>query len=418
MSDMQSNLKFSGREDFLTECDLSIDSFPAICVVVVIDAEDLRQIQNLFGYEAFTVVRRNIAGRLKAGLPTLGFVSFLGEDRLVVKFLAENENEGKVHSERLHRMLESSFDLDSGETVDFVFNLGVAMSACKKIDLSQKEKRKWSTSLLASAEIAMLNARKDPSLGLCFSSENEVKLISRRIEVERLLSGSAPVEEMHLEYQPIVELESGTIIAQEALLRWNNDFLGEVEPYLLLELLTDSRPALNLARWTLDELLKNSVQIVSVTNLNINISPELLFSRDRRLLDYLVNDISNANRKNYPISLEFSPRILAWSKKRILQVANELDEAGYGLILDDVTPRELGSLFLSELPIKELKISRKVTSMIFKHNSFAKILEAFSSLQNARLVAKGVEDKNMSNALLNMGILYGQGYYLGKPKRL
>ena len=417
MSNFRNDFGLPGREDFLKACDsqANIDSY--FSVIVVIDAEDLREIETLFGQATSAVVRRRVAGRLKAGLPTIGNVAVLGEDRLAMQFLVESEDEAKSNSERLHRMLESSFSLESDQEVEFVFNLGAAVSRYEKADTEEVSCRDWSTALLASAEAAMHAARRDPSLGLVVAEKLTVKSMARRLHIERILAGSPPLEEMYLEYQPVVHLITGKIIGEEALLRWRNTQLGEIEPFLLLEILADRRPALSLAKWTIDQLIDQSISFSSEVCLNLNVSPELLFSRDRRLLDYLLA-VARENILKVRIHLEFPPKILAWSKDRVIGVMSMLREAGYGLTMDDVTVRELGSIFLKSLPLEEMKISRNIASMLLSHKEISRAVQSIASFQEGRLVVKGVENEQIAQALIDLGVSYGQGYYLGRPRQI
>ena len=178
MPNFRNGFDLPGREDFLKACDSQADIDSYFSVIVVIDAEDLREFETLFGQEASAVVRRRVAGRLKAGLPTIGIVAVLGEDRLAIQFLVESEAEAKLNSERLHRMLESPFSLESGEEVDFVFNLGAAVSRYEKAGMEKVSCRDWSTALLASAETAMHAARRDPSLGLVVAEKSRVNSVN------------------------------------------------------------------------------------------------------------------------------------------------------------------------------------------------------------------------------------------------
>jgi predicted signal transduction protein with EAL and GGDEF domain len=78
-------------------------------------------------------------------------------------------------------------------------------------------------------------------------------LITRRLEVENDLRRAMERNEFRNYYQPIISLEAGTIVAFEALLRWQHPTRGLLEPIEFIPIAEESGMIRELGWWALDE---------------------------------------------------------------------------------------------------------------------------------------------------------------------
>ncbi|MBE8571939.1 EAL domain-containing protein, partial [Vibrio sp. OPT46] len=84
--------------------------------------------------------------------------------------------------------------------------------------------------LLACADMAMYRAKQDGRDGFCFYNHNMNQDLQRYLDLENRLRSAISNQLLELYYQPIIELSSGKIVGAEALMRWNDDKYGFVNP--------------------------------------------------------------------------------------------------------------------------------------------------------------------------------------------
>ena len=85
--------------------------------------------------------------------------------------------------------------------------------------------------LLITSETALKNNRKDIEI-LFYGEEIETR-VTREIEISRQLEDIAAginTESMHLQYQPIVDIDTDHVSGFEALVRLNNEKYGQIAP--------------------------------------------------------------------------------------------------------------------------------------------------------------------------------------------
>ena len=103
----------------------------------------------------------------------------------------------------------------------------------------------------------------------------------------------------------------------------------------------------------------------------------------------------------------------------ITGVAEELRNAGFTVMMDDFGSGYSSLNMLKDVNVDVLKIDMKFLKM--DENTMGKgmgILEAVTRMANImglRMIAEGVETEDQINYLLNMGCIYGQGYFFYKP---
>ncbi|MFK4998940.1 EAL domain-containing protein [Bacillus sp. N9] len=85
-----------------------------------------------------------------------------------------------------------------------------------------------------------------------YTDEMDTKSL-RKVMLENDLRKALINEEFILEYQPIVEVHSGKIVAMESLIRWNHPEMGRIAPSEFISLAEKSRLILSLGEWILRE---------------------------------------------------------------------------------------------------------------------------------------------------------------------
>ncbi|WP_029406525.1 EAL domain-containing protein [Thiomicrorhabdus sp. Milos-T2] len=127
---------------------------------------------------------------------------------------------------------------------------------------------------------------------------------------------------------------------------------------------------------------------------------------------------------NFPwhkLELELTETSAVGNFSQAHEFINWLKEIGIGLALDDFGTGMSSFEYLKCLPFDVIKIDGSFVKDMHKDPSdkmVIRYIQEISTLRNQETVAEYVETKEDVEELTRIGITYGQGYYLGKPKPL
>jgi EAL domain-containing protein (putative c-di-GMP-specific phosphodiesterase class I) len=227
------------------------------------------------------------------------------------------------------------------------------------------------------------------------------------VTILRFLKGDG----LRIEFQPIADLATGTVVGVEALARFSGEPYEQPERWF--ERAGDLGMRAELEARAIDSAIEQLSQVPSDTYLTLNCSPGVACSGilDRLLegrpLNRIVVEITEGEKiQDYP-SLN---RALARLRARGLRVA--IDDAGAGFA---------GITHLIELRPDIIKLDIELTRNIDSdphRKALVGSLTKYARDVNATIVAEGIETKNELRALQRLGVHYGQGYYLGRPAPL
>lgn len=236
-------------------------------------------------------------------------------------------------------------------------------------------------------------------------------------EVQRALEQ----DEFTFYAQPKCNMATGKIIGLESLVRWNHPERGLIAPGDFLPLLEENGFISNLDRYIWDKVcfrLKNWIQnghrpvpiSVNVSRVDVyalDVVKELNELTDRYGLDPRL------------LEVEITESAYAEDTTAVAAVVEGLRTAGFTVLMDDFGSGYSSLNMLKDVNVDVLKIDMKFLDM--DEQSVGKgvgILEAITNmarLMGLRLIAEGVETREQVDFLLNLGCIYGQGYYFYRP---
>ena len=229
----------------------------------------------------------------------------------------------------------------------------------------------------------------------------------------------------YVAYQPLVDIQSGSLVGAEALVRWDRAGHGTLLPGSFLDVAEDSGLIVPIGTWVLDKALSDLAQwkaegtVAERFRLWVNISPCQITVPQ---FPGLVRDLLDAHGvEPESLGLEILEQALV-DMGASVKVLWELREMGVSLNLDDFGAGHSNLSWLRELPITGIKIDRQfVAGLGVQGNdrgpaivsALIKLCEALGLV----VIGEGVETEAQANALSSMGCQLAQGYYFGYPER-
>lgn len=165
-------------------------------------------------------------------------MTFIHQADNVVDVATEN----KIMCRELYKMIDDRMEFDG-----YVFQIGISMgTATYPFDTENGE------TLVRYADLAMYNAKKSHKLPACIAYSvqyNETAESRKRIEF--LLRTIDYDQEFSLVFQPQIKITDQSVVAAEALLRWNNQEFCVLSPTEFLEIAAETDLIIKIGKWVI-----------------------------------------------------------------------------------------------------------------------------------------------------------------------
>ena len=225
--------------------------------------------------------------------------------------------------------------------------------------------------------------------------------------------------QLHLVYQPKIDLATGACIGAEALLRWTHpeagavppgEFIPIIEQTTMISATTQCVLAMaiqQLAAWRAIGLELPLAVNVSVVNL---LEPNFCASIVHSLKHYGVPVTS--------LTLEVTESALMKNPEFAHATMAALDDAGIVLAIDDFGTGYSSLAYLQSLPAQVVKIDRSFVRDIESNERQRSLVATMIKLSHdlgRRVVAEGVETAEVARVLYEIECDEAQGYYYARP---
>ncbi|WP_406720457.1 MULTISPECIES: EAL domain-containing protein [Thioclava] len=216
-------------------------------------------------------------------------------------------------------------------------------------------------------------------------------------------------------FQPIKRFEDGHIIGYEGLSRFQE--MPQHSPQDMFALAQNygmgPKLELNAANCILDE-----AERLNLTSLiSINHSPDSLLapSLQSRFEAYLEGNAQRA------LAVEISEQAVIQDFARLGRRLDALRALGVKIALDDVGQGNAGLAHILALKPDLIKLDRVIVAELAnrkENRAMVSALLQFSKETGCELIAEGIETEDEKAILMDLGVKYGQGFYLGRPAPL
>ncbi len=221
-------------------------------------------------------------------------------------------------------------------------------------------------------------------------------------------------------FQPIVNLGDASIHAHEALIRGPQGTSLHT-PDALLRAAAQENLSYEFEIACVEAALQTWGQLGIAGRLFVNISAsaltQLLALRGRQALLDLITGLGVVPRM---LVLEITEHERVEDMDHLAQVVAEVRSAGVALALDDFGDGRSSLRLWSQLKPELVKIDKYFTKDLSEHGDKLKTIQALQQIAaifGTQLVAEGIETAEDLRVLRDLGISYGQGYFLGHPDR-
>jgi diguanylate cyclase (GGDEF)-like protein/PAS domain S-box-containing protein len=382
-----------------------------LLALLYIDIDHFKNINDSRGHGSGDALLRLVAQRLRHTVAQTDMVARMGGDEFIV-VVTNLKDRGDIESlaHRIMSSISAPIERDGG-TFGVTVSMGISVYPEDSLDFE---------GLLKHADIALYQAKdRGRNNFQVFAADMNVRLMER-VALEQALRRAVGTEQLFLEYQPIVDLPSGTMVGLEALLRWQHPDLGLVPPNRFIPVAEQCGAIIDLGDHVLrqvcrqlGEWIKDGLPLVPVS---INISPRQ-FDRQR------LQDTVEAMTREYGVdtallSFEITEGAVMHDIDQHLGTLHAIRRLGARIVVDDFGTGYSSLSYLKHLPIDALKIDRAFVRDMATDSNDAAIVTAIVSMARSlglRTVAEGVETADQLDRLTSLGCDAAQGFYLDRP---
>ena len=387
--------------------------------VLFIDLDDFKTINDSLGHAAGDELLVSVAARLRGCLRPEDLVARLGGDEFAV--MVRDSHDAEEAAVNVARRIMEAFMLpvDVGsESVAVYVSVGIATSHGD--DFTAEE-------LIRDADVAMYKAKTSgkghfqvfhPSMGAAVLERHGLKE-ELRLAIER--------QQLTLYFQPIVDLDTGRLVAEEALVRWEHPRRGLVGPSEFVPLAEETGLILSLGQYVLEEACRHvcrwearrAADPTTGGDVAVHVNLSAVEFRDPELVPRVQATLASAEVDPRSLVFEITETVLLDDSERVAATIGDLRALGVRFALDDFGTGYSSLSYLHTLPFDQLKIAKSFVDGLARggrESSFVRMIIELARTLGVTVIAEGIESHEQVDALVRLECDLGQGFHLGRPK--
>lgn len=379
--------------------------------VFFLDLDEFKVVNDTYGHQVGDELLVAVAERLTGVLrPGDSLARLSGDEFVVLCEDLEDPSEADGIAVRFDEALTEPFVL-SGVQLQIDASIGIAFTG-RGSDAPEE--------LIHDADLAMYRTKRHRDHDHKVLDLRELHLAEHQAGLARGLPGAGDRNELHVEYQPIVNTLDGQLTGVEALLRWTHPSRGAVPPTVFIPFAEQSGQIVELGRWVLEQACLDlhgwqRQQPVSLF-MSVNVSPHQFMSVGFAHSVAAILDIASTDPAM--LTLEVTERVFVHDEERALIVLSDLKEIGVKLALDDFGTGYSSLGYLETLPIDTIKIDQTFIARLTSDPGRQTIVSSIIDLAHGlgmTVTAEGVESAEQHQALTKFAADACQGFYFARP---
>lgn len=401
-ADHKTNLP--NRDKFIADLQQS----PLNNIVAILNIDGFKHINDLYGHYIGDELIIAIGKRLCELYPEWQIYRLSGSEFGLLNFYQEESPE-EWSAQLIDVFLENNNSLIEIEGIELHGCLSMGGSVEGWEGTSRKN-------CLVHTDIALQEAKRKRSKVYFYKKDNTTKnKISESHHWERKIIEAFKFDRVCSYYQPILCNRTGVIKKYECLARFVDEDGTVHSPHVFMPYLSSTHYYSKLTRTMVNKsfaTLKNTY-----CDLSINLSVEDL--TDPFTMQYIMLMLKNNHSLSHRIQFEILETTQISDIVRVKSVFNELKRYNCRIALDDFGSGYSNFEYLIDLNIDCIKIDGSLIQNVCRDKTaynMVKNIVFFCKDLKVDIIAEYVSNREIYKKVLEMGIDYSQGYYIGKPR--
>ena len=380
-----------------------------------IDIDNFKEINDTFGHLAGDATLETVAERLTDALAEDTVIGRLaGDEFAVIIDRLESGIDNRDGIDKLARMLLDRLAdpfYVQGHEVFMTASMGIAaypVDAANVIDL------------IRNADAALYSAKKNGGNLFAHYVPEMNEAAVERLMTKSKLKRAFERDELLVHYQPKYNIETGSVIGAEALVRWELPERGIILPSDFIPIAEETNLIIEIGEWVLDRVCEDfrswQRSVASPGRVSVNLSLKQL--RQPNFINRISSILRSYEVSPTSLELEITETTLMENPVRTIKLLDELYALGLHLAIDDFGTGYSSLSALQQFPISTLKIDKSFVKDVATNDDDATIVGTIVHMGrnlDMDVVAEGVESVEQLAFLQSLDCTYVQGLLFGDP---
>ena len=370
--------------------------------LLYLDLDDFKTVNDSLGHGVGDDLLATVARRLEEIVRPDDLVARIGGDEFA---LLLGDCDTAAVAQRIVSSLREPIDV-AGNPLTIGASIGVAVGS----DPGE---------ILRHADVAMYEAKAAGGGTYRFFEPAMQQTAVKRLQLLADLDRPSLADELFLEYQPIFRLESGELIACEALTRWRHPHRGLIPPRDFIGLAEETGKIAVIGREVLETACAHAAAWIHAhgpLRISVNVAARQL--ADPTFARTVEGILASTGLDPKQLTLELTESVLMTGDHVAARNVDDLRALGLRIAIDDFGTGYSSLSYLATLSIDTIKIDRSFIDACDRTVEGARIVEAITTLGHALdivVVAEGIERSSQLDVLRTVGCDAVQGFLLGRP---
>ncbi len=387
------------------------------CAVFVVDLDNFKPINDVYGHRLGDEVLRIVAKRL-SHLAKGAAVARLGGDEFgVIMHYRRNSDAPERLARRIVHEVSKPIHLAS-----LALQVGVSVGVSTLIPgvrgnyaMANRDGAPVHTAL-RQADMAMYWAKAEGRARYRFFDRTMDEKLQQRVELEAEIAGAIEAGLIVPYYQPIIDLSTAKMVGFEVLARWHHPVRGVLPPETFIAIAEDTGNIGKMTERLLTQALADAKAWPHPLFVSVNFTSRQI--SDPTLATKLLGLLAKFSFPPHRLVIEITESALVQRIEDAKAVLQSLRNVGVRIALDDFGTGYSGLYHLRELDLDIIKIDRSFVTKMLDKPEEARIVKAIIGLSHAlglHTTAEGIESTQILDRLMTLGCDTGQGELFGVP---
>ncbi|HUK55548.1 MAG TPA: EAL domain-containing protein [Nitrospiria bacterium] len=376
--------------------------------LLLMDLDHFKDVNDALGHHHGDLLLKQVGPRVLSVLRESDTVARLGGDEFAVLLPATDIDGATVAAQKILEALDRPFVVE-GFFLEVGASIGIALFPEHGDDVDR---------LMRRADVAMYSAKQSSSGFAVYVSEHDRHSPSR-LALMAEMRHAVERREFVLYYQPKIDLKTRQTTGVEALIRWRHPERGLIPPDEFITLAEHTGFIKQLTLWVLENALgqwrawRRSGIDLSVA---VNLSARSL--QDPQLPDQITGLLQSSGALPAGLELEITESAIMADPARAMEILTRLRSKNIRFSIDDFGAGYSSLGYLKKLPVDEVKVDKSFVLGMAANADDAVIVRSTIDLAHnlgLKVVAEGVESREVLERLVEMGCDAAQGYYMSRP---
>lgn len=382
--------------------------------LLMLDMDGFKKVNEAMGFPVGDQLLLMAAERIRQILLPGDHAARIGGDEFALVLVNQHDRGGvEERIVRLLGLIGKPYPMNvAGEIAEVLIgaSIGVAFFPADGLDMPR---------LFRSVELALNSARAEGGRCHRYFDPAQQAAVEHRRRLEDDLRHALVADQLHLVFQPIVDISAGRVVGAETLLRWSHPERGMVSPDVFIPLAEAMGMIGEIGLMVIDEACRR-VAIWRTAGLEMYVSVNVSASQipDELPLARIADVLQRHQLQSDALTIEITEGVLMADIATAQKWLGSLRDAGLRIYLDDFGTGYSSLSYLKRFPMDTVKVDKSFVREMDADNNDRTLVMAIITMAASlglKVVAEGVEEVRQLEILREMGCGYVQGYYFSRP---